>query len=398
MRLSVKLLWLLALVGCISSSREAAADPLFSGVLEHEPAIVVDSFRVRFTEFDQNGHGYQSQAGAVGLPGSEQASIQQAQVEITAHQGPRLTHRLWVPLDIITAASPDAVDAVKDAAGHIIDAVSTASRRNEAGALDLLSTYQIDRKSTISVHGGFHLEEQFRSWTLGAGGTRSFADDNAVLSVSINQVLDWFDRYNIHGTRLAREFRSSTNANIGFTQLLSPDTILALNYGITVQTGELGNTWNAVPLPMGMLGPELLPRERQRHAFVGRLAEFLPWNGVMKFFYRFYADDWGLRAHTAEVELYQRFAPWLYLRGNYRFHWQSGVDFWTSLADPAATRRTADSDLQHFTAQTLGILAAVDLRFAKQLRDLHLDFGYERYFRSNSLTANIYTCSVGFRF
>jgi Protein of unknown function (DUF3570) len=376
----------------------ASADPLFGAVLEHEPAFVVDSLRVRFTEFDQNGHGYQSQAGAPGLPGSEQASIQQAQLEIVAHQGPKLTHRLWVPLDIITAASPDATDAIKDASGHIIDAVSTSSRRNEAGALDLLSTYQIDRKSTISVHGGFHLEEQFRSWELGMGGTRSFADDNAVLSVSINQILDWFDRYNVQGTRLAREFRSSTNANLGLTQLLSPDTIFVINYGVTVQTGELGNTWNAVPLPMRMVGGELLPRERQRHAFVGRLAQYLPWHGAMKFFYRFYADDWGLLAHTAEVELYQRLSSWLYLRGNYRYHWQRGVSFYTQEADPAARLRTADSDLAPFSAQTVGILAAVDLMSTRALRDLHLDFGYQRYFRSNSLTANIYTCSVGFRF
>jgi hypothetical protein len=386
----------IALLAAISLPASAA--PLFGRVLGDELPLMVDSIRARFSYFDQRGYGYQSQAGAIGLPGSEEAVIEQPQLEIVAHQGPRLTHRMWVPLDIITAASPDAVDAVKDPSGKIVDAVSTASRRNEAGSLSLESTYQLDRKSTISVHGGFHLEEQFRSWDLGAGGTRSFADDNAVLAVSVNQVIDWFDRYDIHGTRLQRVYRSSTNANLGLTQLLSPDTIVSFNYGFTVQNGELGNTWNAVPLPMRMLGPELLPRERQRHAFVGRLAEYLPWRGAMKFFYRFYVDDWGLMAHTAEVELYQRLSSWLYLRGNYRYYWQSGVSFYTELADPAAKLRTADSDLAPFSAQALGILAAVDVRTIKGLRDLHLDFGYERYFRTNSLTANIYTCSVGFRF
>ena len=392
------LLVVCAIAGVFATAATAAADPLFGGVLPEEQPLVIDSARVRFTHFDQNGHGFQSQAGAVGLAGSEAATIEQAQLEVIAHQGPRLTHRLWVPLDIITAASPDAVDAVKDPSGKILDAVSSSSRRNEAGALDLLSTYQLDRKTTISVHGGLHLEEQFRSWELGAGGTRSFADDNAVVSVSVNQILDWFDRYDILGNRLARVFRSSTNANLGVSQLLSPDTIVSINYGVTVQSGELGNTWNAVPLPGRTLGPELLPRERQRHAFVGRLAQWLPCNGALKLFYRFYADDWGLTAHTAEMEILQRLTPWLYLRGNYRFHWQSGVDFYTELADPAATRRTADSDLAKFEAQTLGIFAAADVRMIKRLRELHLDFGYERYFRTNSLTANIYTCSVGFHF
>jgi hypothetical protein len=334
-----------------------------------------------------------------GFAGSEEAAIEQPQLEVTAHQGKRLTHRLWVPFDVISAASPDAVDSVKDGAGRVVDAVSTASRHNEAGSLELLSTYQVDPKTTLSVHAGFHLEEVFRSWSLGLGATRSFADDNAILAVSINQVLDWFDTFDIHGNRLARAFRSSTNANLGFTQLLGPDTFVTLNYGVTVQSGILGNTWNAVPLPMKMLGPEVLPTERQRHAFVGRLAQYLPWRGAMKFFYRFYADDWGLLAHTAEVEVLQRFTPWLYLRGNYRFHWQSGVDFYTQLGSPTGDRlQTADSDLAHFTAQTVGVLAAIDVSPVKRLKELHLDFGYERYFRSNSLTANIYTCSAAFRF
>jgi hypothetical protein len=394
--------WLLslgALAAALTTARPAFADDrLFDRVLEHEWPIMIDEFRVRFSHFEQWGRGWQSQAGAPNQPGSEEATIEQPQAEILAHQGPRLRHRIWVPLDIITAASPDALDDLRDPTGKVIDTVSSASRQNEAGSLDILSTYQVDPRTSLSVHGGFHLEEHFRSWELGGGATRSFADDNATLAFSINQIIDWFDRFDIHGNRLARAYRSTTNGNLGLTQLLSPDTILSLNYGVTLQSGELGNTWNSVPMGHNMVAGEILPKFRQRHAFVGRLAEYLPWKGALKFFYRFYVDDWGLTAHTAEVELYQRLASWLYLRGNYRFHWQSGVDFWTDLGQPNNNLRTADSDLQKFTAQTLGILAAVDVRFVKRLRDLHLDFGYERYFRSNSLTANIYTCSVGFRF
>jgi hypothetical protein len=377
----------------------AAADrsTLAEYVLERPLPVVIESLRMRFTHFEQTGRGWQSQWGGLLEPGSEAAVIEQPLIEVTAKQGQKLTHRLWAPFDVVTAASPDAVDAKKEGS-RIVDAVSTASRQNEAGALHIFSTYQYDPKTTLSVRSGFHLEEQFRSVTLGGGGTRSFADDNAVLSISLNQVLDWFDKYDFKGNRLARVFRSSTNLNLGLSQLLSPTTIASFNYGLTVQSGELGNTWNAVPLPGRMYGGEILPRMRQRHAFVGRIAQWLPWNGAMKFFYRFYVDDWGLQGHTWEAELHQRLASWLYLRANYRYHWQSGVDFYTEMGKNSDALRTADSDLAPFTAQSVGILAAVDVRFVKRLRDLHLDFGYERYFRTNSLTANIYTCSLGFRF
>ena len=63
-----------------------------------------------------------------------------------------------------------------------------------------------------------------------------------------------------------------------------------------------------------------------------------------------------------------------------------------------ATERTADSDLAAFSAQTFGVLGAVDVGFTRHVQGLHVDFGYEHYVRTNDLRANIYTCSLGFGF
>jgi hypothetical protein len=170
-----------------------------------------------------------------------------------------------------------------------------------------------------------------------------------------------------------RAGRSSTNANVGLTQLLSPTTIGHVDYGVTLQSGTLGNTWNAVPLSTGDLADETLPDFRQRHAFVGRLAQWLPWRGALHLYYRFYVDDWGLLAHTAEAELYQHVTAWLWLRVTYRVHQQNGVSFFTTAALPSQMPRTADSDLDRFVAQTFGGAVGVDLRFIPRLRQLHAD-------------------------
>lgn len=366
-----------------------ADEPLSdSAILGPDPGFHIDSLRLRYTHYDQEGRGYQSQAdrSSPAEPGSEAVTVEQPQLEVVATQG-RFTHRLWVPVDIVTAASPDALDAI-----------STASRTNEAASLDLTSTYHMSHTSDLFLRAAFHLEEPFRSWALGVGGSRSFADDNTVISASLNQVFDWLDRFNIFGTRLGRDYRSSTNANLGVTQLLSPTTVAHLDYGVTVQLGQLSNTWNAVPLSIGSLGNELLPNLRHRHAFVGRIAQALPWWGAIHGFYRFYVDNWGIVAHTFEVALYQRVSRWGYLRVNYRVHNQTAPYFWTSSASTNAIYRTADSDLGAFTAQTLGVLAAVDLPFLRRVRSLHLDVGYERYFRTNDLRVNIYTCALGLLF
>ena len=364
----------------------AADEPLATDAIFGAPRpYSIESVATRFSHYSQTGHGYQSQAG--GPPGSEELTVEQPQLEVIAHQGDRITHRIWVPVDIVTAASPDALDAV-----------STASRTNEAGSVELASTWQATRATAATVHGGFHLEEPYRSWDVGAAVAHSFADDNAVIAASVNQYTDWLDTFDLHGTRLERAGRSSTNLNLGITQLLSSTTVGHLDYGVTLQNGTLGNTWNAVPLATGALGEEKLPGFRQRHAFVGRLAQWLPWRGALHLYYRFYVDDWGLLAHTAEAELYQRVGPWLWLRATYRVHQQSGVSFFTTAASPLAELRSADSDLAPFIAQTFGGAVGVDLRMIPRLRALTADFSYERYVRTNDLQVDIFSVGLGLRF
>ncbi|MGZ3428570.1 MAG: hypothetical protein ACXVCV_18080, partial [Polyangia bacterium] len=230
---------LVLLVALTAPIAVAADEPLATDAIFGRPrAYSIDSVATRFTHYTQAGHGYQSQAG--GPPGSEELTVEQPQLEVVAHQGERITHRLWIPMDVVTAASPDALDAV-----------STASRSNEAGSIELSSTWQATRATAATLHGGFHLEEPYRGWDLGLALAHSFADDNAVIAASVNQYFDWLDTFDIHGTRLDRAGRSSTNLNLGITQLLSSRTVGHLDYGVTLQSGTLGNTWNAVPLAVG---------------------------------------------------------------------------------------------------------------------------------------------------
>jgi hypothetical protein len=64
---------------------------------------------------------------------------------------------------------------------------------------------------------------------------------------------------------------------------------------------------------------------------------------------------------------------------------------------PGFTLATADSDLATFDAQTVGFKVAADVpvRFARGLR---FDLGGERYFRSNDLRVNVFSCALGLLF
>lgn len=355
--------------------------------------LTLESVHVGLTAFVQDGHGYQSQAGALPHgPGSERLTVFEPQAIVVFRQGPRFTHRVWVPLDVVTAASPNSIDRSRP-----VDMMSQASRQTESGTAAWDATYQIDRQTETTFRSSLHLEEDFRSWTVGLSGARLLADDDATIMLSGSHTYDWFDRLDITGLRHGRASRATSNGTAGFTQVLTPTTVVHFNYGLTVQTGELGNTWNAVPLEDGSVGPEILPPQRLRHAIVGRLAQWLPWDGALKAFYRFYADDWGIVAHTIEGQLLQRVSPWLYVRGSYRYHTQTGADFFTTSASAAGGRRTADSDLERLDSHAVGF--GLQASFPTDtVGTLEMGASIERYVRSNDLQIGVAMWTTGFRF
>jgi hypothetical protein len=350
------------------------------------PYLRIESVALRYTHYDQTGNGFQSRAGPRFGPGAETLTVEQAQVEVVAKQGAKITHRIWLPVDIVTAASPDAIDVV-----------SSASRSNEAGSIDWTVTYASSPETNLGMRAGLHNEENWRSWNLGFNVVRSFAENNTVLDASVNQIVDWFDRYTLKGDHDGHTARTSSSASLGLTQLLSPTTIAHVDYGLTYQRGQLSNGWNIVPLTTGDVALEVLPKTRVRHALVGRVAQWLPWNGALRGFYRFYADDWGIRAHTVEAELYQRISPLSYLRANYRFHRQTGADFYAERVAPTFGIATADSDLAPLDAHTIGLKGVVDIP-TRAFKTLHADVAIERYFRTNDLRVNVISCGLGFLF
>jgi len=372
-----------------------AAVPSMSdeAILDSPGGFRLESILSRYTVFQQDGHGWQSRQSTATAPGSEALSVYEPQIEAVFRQGDAWRHQISIPVDLITAASPVVPGP---------DVISAASRYNQGGSVEDTSSYRRDRDNTLFLHTGIHIERMYRSWSFGGGWTRAFLDGDATLGLTLNQVNDWFDAYNVEGDRLGHKNRSTTNANVAFTRVLSETTIAEVNYGFTLQTGELGNTWSSVPVVGGGRVTETFPGLRERHALVGRLAQWLPWNGALHLFARAYADDWGIYAGTTEVQLLQRLSSVLYVQGNYRLHWQTGASFFTTLlADPLTAPATADSDLQQLTAQSVGFKVAADIPISQRVfgaRSTHFDIGLTRYFRDNDLTVWVFSCASGLNF
>jgi hypothetical protein len=325
----------------------AAADTITDDavILGREPGWRVEDVQLRTSFLDQRGRGFQSQEDrAPGVPGSERMYVVQPSALIRLRQSARVTHEITIPVDAITAASPDAVDAM-----------SSASRRNVAVDLDVRSAIILDDKHTLTTRVMAHGEEPMGGGTVGAGIKRSLADDNATVAINGSFTFDIFDDHDRFGNYLGKTHRETYNINASVSQLLSPTTVVDASYGLTFQHGRLETTWNAVPTADNKITDEVLPKNRIRQAATGRIAQHIPLTrSTVKSSYRYYRDDLGIRAHTVDGAYYQYLVPWLYTRAALRYHSQRAPDFFTTALAPGfndvAPFRTADSDLASLRA------------------------------------------------
>jgi len=384
-----------ALACCFLTGSARAGEPTFedSEVLEPKPRLELELAQTRVSAYSQRGYGYQSQAGPLGGPGSETLHVLQVQGEFVLRQGDHLTHQLWVPVDVVTSASANANDRYYATP----DVISTASAQNVAKEADYQLSIRPNHVETYSGRVGFHAEEPFGSWVISFGYQRLLADDNATLGLNVSQVLDWFNTFALGGKRNGRASRATTSASASLSQLLSTTTIVAFGADVSLSHGLLSNSWNTVPLEAGGRQLELLPADRQRVSATLRLAQWLPWNGALGVSYRLYGDSWHVLAHSVEAELRQRAASWLTLAATYRYHRQTGVEFFTIRAPVAARYASADSDLAALGARTLGGYATVSLP-TRAFGVLFYSLGYDRYVRTDHLEVDVATWASGFRF
>ena len=372
--------------GCFWIAAVAHAEPASDAAIlgQNKQGVRVDEFRLRMTTFYQEGRGYQSQAGTVAGPGSERALIVQPMMLVGIRQSSRIHHEVVIPIDIVSAASVNALDVI-----------SHASAVNEAIGVELTSRFDLTDVDRLTSNLTWHEEEPFGSGSFGLGYSRAMADDNATLGISTQATFDRFDYLQPNGDRYGRRNRTALNGNLSFLQLLSPTTVFDASYGLTYQQGTLETSYNSVPMEGGTSrSKELFPHSRTRHAVQARVAQHLPQSHTtLRAAYRYYTDSFQLSAHTAEFELHQYLFPRLLARGSFRYYTQTGVDFF-STALPLQTSpfqpRTADSDLAEFHAREYGLKLLWLVRGQSSL-----DISWFHYSRDNGFDANVISFGYG---
>lgn len=364
---------------CVISSNVISSNVAFAQADDDE-GWSIETVRARLAYYDQSGWGAQSQANVRTIDGvqrgSERLYVVSPTLQLGVRQNERTRHVVTMPVDIVTSASADALDAV-----------SSASRVNEALELDVRTQFEPTDDDQLTFRYMVHIEEYLKGGLGGLGYRRELAQDNATISLQVNAGVDWFDPLSPQGFDFGLTHRSRVHASLSGSQTLTPTTLVMGGYDLTYQWHRLEQTWNSIPTERRSARPEeIFPDRRLRHALWGEVAQHIPASrSTLRGRYRYYNDDFDVEAHTFELEAFQWLSRNVYVRFGYRWHDQTSPSFFTTFITAAELEsdpfRTADSDLGAFTAHEWNLKLVLFTAINEARGRESISISYNRYDR-----------------
>ena len=147
---------------------------------------------------------------------------------------------------------------------------------------------------------------------------------------------------------------------------------------------------------------ERLPHSRMKFPLGMRLNYYINEYLVVKTYYRYYFDDWGITSQTANIELPVKVGGKFTLYPNYRYYTQTKADYFAPYEAHLSTEKyyTSDYDLSAFNSNQYGLGVRYTDIFAKGgVFGLYLkqaDLKFSHYQRNTRFNFNI--VSLGFKF
>ena len=301
--------------------------------------------------------------------------------------------------------------------------ISSASYADKTAYLDVTySKYDSASRSTLGIKARGFLEEYFASISFGAFISKTSVNQNREFKASANFFADkWALDYNIRklypieirntGIDYAKtDRRYSSNFDFVLSQVINKRLQGSISLGVIYQMGLLNTPYHRVYFEGEKLPRvEKLPDERVRIPLSMRLNYFLGDRFVFRTYYRYYWDNFGINAHTINLEVPIKITNFIALQPFYRFHQQHGSRYFAPYLehDHNAEYYTSDYDLSSFTSQFFGagfkLSPAMGISkfklYAKArssiiFREIQLRGG--SYWRSDGLRSMLLSCAFSF--
>jgi len=208
------------------------------------------------------------------------------------------------------------------------------------------------------------------------------------------------------------EHRNSYALSASFSQILTKSIQASVFFDVIMQEGLLSTPYHRVYfadkpdfyIEQFQLADdnEKLPTNRFKLPIGTRFNFYLNERFVLRTYYRYYYDDWGVTAHTASVELPIKIGQKFTITPMYRYYNQTEADYFAPKEVHLSTQKyyTSDYDLSAFDANQYGVgLKYTDIFTKAKIWKFglkNIELRYNHYDRSNDLTADIVTFGIKF--
>jgi uncharacterized protein Veg len=313
------------------------------------------------------------------------------------------------------------------------DASSGESRKDMLVYINPTYQHSSDDRNTIwSANAYFSSEYDYSSIGFGGSYTKLFNEKNTEITLSGRVFLDkWNPQYPIElrdgffddritgngtyspiFTEFDKENRNSYSLSLSFSQILTQKLQGALFMDVVSQNGLLSTPFQRVYfsdfedfyIDEFQLADnvEQLPENRFKIPVGGRLNYYLNDLVILRSYYRFYWDDWGVNSHTASLEAPVKLSDKFTVYPSYRYYTQTAADYFYPKEQALSTYEfyTSDYDLSNYDAHQYGVgVQYKDIFTSARLLNFGLktiNLQFSRYNRSDGLDAFIVTFGTTF--
>lgn len=156
---------------------------------------------------------------------------------------------------------------------------------------------------------------------------------------------------------IPRTPRNTFAGTLTFSQIINKNFQLALIGEGVAQNGYLGLPFHRVYFNDGTEKIENLPSTRFKLPLGIRMNYFLGDKIILRGYYRYYTDDWGIKGQTASLEVPYKISPFVSVSPFYRYYIQTASTYFAPYAQhrPSDTYFTSNYNLSAFTSQYFGI-------------------------------------------
>lgn len=320
-----------------------------------------------------------------------------------------------VPLDSVQSVSvTGGADYYTSASTDNINSrVSSASSKDlRAYGIVSYSRKNLRKGETYSAKVGGSTEYDYSSLSFGLSYAKEFNEGNSEVNLSAQAFLDNWDiifPQELRGeVNLPTSNRKSYNLQASYSQVINQRMQFSLSGEAIYMQGLLSTPFHRVYFQNQVKGDiERLPDTRLKIPIGLRFNYFPVDFMVVRSYYRFYTDDWGIKAHTLSLETPLKVKDWLTISPFFRYHTQNAADYFAPFAEHIIDEQfyTSDYDLSELTSQKIGLGFRISPTYGigrfkvtknklLMFKELNLRTAY--YTRSTGLNAFIASANLSF--